>query len=55
MVLCDMCKKKFGMETTKTEFPAVCKKCNKDCTVPFEPSPGSSVLCRECFKESKGR
>jgi CxxC-x17-CxxC domain-containing protein len=28
---------------------AVCSECKKDCEVPFKPTPGKAVLCRECF------
>ncbi|MBI4134809.1 MAG: hypothetical protein HY471_01725 [Candidatus Sungbacteria bacterium] len=32
-------------------FAAVCTKCNKETTVPFQPTPGKPVYCRECFME----
>jgi CxxC-x17-CxxC domain-containing protein len=28
---------------------AVCSACGCNTTVPFKPSPGRSVLCRDCF------
>ena len=28
---------------------AICSKCGKECTVPFEPKEGKPVYCRECF------
>lgn len=28
----------------------VCSKCGKDCEVPFRPSGGRPVFCRECFQ-----
>ncbi|MEK6906521.1 MAG: CxxC-x17-CxxC domain-containing protein [Nanoarchaeota archaeon] len=28
---------------------AVCSKCKKDCEVPFKPTEGKPVYCRECF------
>jgi CxxC-x17-CxxC domain-containing protein len=28
---------------------AVCSECKKDCEVPFKPTPGKTVLCKECF------
>jgi len=33
---------------------AVCDKCKKACQVPFRPSAGKPVLCRDCFKQSGG-
>lgn len=32
-------------------FDAVCDKCHKKCQVPFKPTPGKPVYCRECFRE----
>lgn len=32
-------------------FAAVCTKCNKETTVPFQPTPGKPVYCRDCFME----
>ena len=34
---------------------AVCDKCKKECQVPFKPTPGKSVLCRDCFSKDKPR
>ena len=30
---------------------AVCTDCGKPCEVPFKPTPGKSVFCRDCFKK----
>jgi len=27
----------------------ICSKCKKECEVPFKPSDGRDVFCRECF------
>ena len=35
-------------------FDITCSKCGKADTVPFEPRDPSNVLCRDCFKASKG-
>lgn len=32
-------------------FPAKCAKCGRDCEVPFQPTEGRPVYCRECFQE----
>jgi len=31
---------------------AVCDKCGKKCEVPFKPTGGKPVYCRECFKKN---
>lgn len=33
----------------KQMYPAVCDRCGKDTTVPFEPDPEKKVYCAECF------
>ena len=38
----------------KPMFPAVCSNCGKDTTVPFQPTSGRPVLCRDCFGASRG-
>ncbi len=38
----------------KTMYPAVCSNCGKETQVPFQPTAGRPVLCRECFQASKG-
>ncbi len=30
---------------------AVCSDCGKECEVPFKPTNGKPVYCRECFKK----
>lgn len=32
---------------------AVCSDCKQDCEVPFKPTEGKPVYCRECFKNHK--
>ena len=29
---------------------AICAKCKKECEVPFKPTEGRDVFCRECFQ-----
>jgi CxxC-x17-CxxC domain-containing protein len=31
-------------------YPATCSECGKDTEVPFQPTPGKPVYCRECFQ-----
>jgi CxxC-x17-CxxC domain-containing protein len=35
----------------RQSFDAVCATCGTKTTVPFEPTPGRDVYCRECFKK----
>ena len=37
----------------KVETRTVCSHCNKETTVPFRPSQGRPVLCRECFQQNR--
>jgi len=32
---------------------AVCSDCKKDCEVPFKPTEGKPVFCRDCFPKHK--
>ena len=34
-------------------FAAVCSECGKETEVPFNPSPGKPVYCRECFQNQR--
>jgi CxxC-x17-CxxC domain-containing protein len=38
---------------TKVETRAVCSQCGKETTVPFRPSQGRPVFCRECFQQRR--
>ncbi len=35
-------------------YPAVCSNCGQETMVPFQPTSGRPVLCRDCFQASKG-
>lgn len=37
----------------KVETRTVCSQCSKETTVPFKPTQGRPVLCRECFQAKK--
>jgi CxxC-x17-CxxC domain-containing protein len=32
---------------------ATCTKCGKECEVPFKPTEGKEVLCKECFAKKR--
>jgi len=34
---------------------AVCNECKKECEVPFKPTEGKPVYCKECFAKKKPR
>jgi CxxC-x17-CxxC domain-containing protein len=38
---------------TKVETQAVCSHCGKQTTVPFRPTQGRPVLCRDCFRDRR--
>ena len=59
---CRTCKAKrvsvLGVAPDRTrlrriETRATCSQCGKDTTVPFKPTQGRPVLCRECFQRSR--
>ncbi len=35
-------------------YAATCSQCGRETEVPFPPTPGRPVLCRDCFAASKG-
>jgi len=38
---------------TRVETHAVCSQCGKATTVPFRPTQGRPILCRECFTQKR--
>ncbi len=38
----------------KTMYPAVCSSCGKETTVPFMPTSGRPIYCKDCFQAQKG-
>ena len=32
---------------------AVCAECGKECEVPFKPTEGKPVYCKECFRNKR--
>ncbi|MFH1107307.1 MAG: CxxC-x17-CxxC domain-containing protein [Candidatus Micrarchaeota archaeon] len=37
----------------KEMHKAVCSDCGKECEVPFQPTEGRPVYCRDCFQKHK--
>lgn len=55
---CKSCKSKRNL-TPKSEgyqravTTTVCSQCGKETTVPFKPTQGRPVYCRECFQQRR--
>ncbi len=32
---------------------AMCSECNNECEVPFKPTEGRAVYCRECYQSKR--
>jgi CxxC-x17-CxxC domain-containing protein len=57
---CKACKQKRSNPTAprssppgRVETPAVCSQCGKATTLPFRPTQGRPVFCRECFVQRR--
>jgi len=56
---CKACKQKNSPpkseanHSAKQETAAVCAGCGKETTLPFRPTQGRPVFCRECFGKQK--
>lgn len=42
-----------GSGYVKVETTTVCSQCGKETTVPFKPTQGRPVYCRECFQSRR--
>lgn len=43
-----------GSHGGRVETTATCFQCGRETTVPFRPTQGRPVLCRDCFQDRKG-
>lgn len=43
-----------GLSGERPLFAAVCSACGKDTQVPFKPTPGKPVYCRDCYAKRGG-
>jgi CxxC-x17-CxxC domain-containing protein len=52
---CKTCKSKRqgAAQSAKVETLTVCSQCGRETTVPFKPTQGRPVYCRECFLNRK--
>jgi len=57
---CKSCKQKRASTQggsqafVKQETTAICASCGKETTLPFRPTQGRPVYCRECFGQHRG-
>lgn len=52
---CKACKSKRqgGIAGGRSETMTTCSQCGRETTVPFRPTQGRPVFCRECFQSRK--
>ena len=52
---CKLCKAKraSGGSAVRAETRTTCSECGHETTVPFKPTQGRPVLCRECFQRKR--
>jgi len=43
-------KREFG---PRKMYKATCAECGKECEVPFKPTEGRPVYCRDCYSKKK--
>ena len=44
----------FRDDSTPREMhKAICSECGKECEVPFKPTEGKPVYCRECYRKKR--
>ena len=42
-----------GSHYSRVETRATCSQCGKETTVPFRPTQGRPIFCRECFTQKR--
>jgi CxxC-x17-CxxC domain-containing protein len=55
---CKNCKSRRGAASggsnpQRSETRTACSQCGKETTVPFKPTQGRPVYCRECFQQRR--
>jgi CxxC-x17-CxxC domain-containing protein len=50
---CKPCKSKRAAGLSRTETRTECSACSIETTVPFKPTQGRPVLCRQCFQSNR--
>jgi len=44
---------RYGQDRPREFFKTVCSDCGKECEVPFKPTEGRPVYCRDCFQKHR--
>ena len=44
----------FNSFEPRTMHKATCSECKNECEVPFKPTEGKPVFCKDCYKKKKG-
>jgi len=44
---------KGGFGGPRKMHKAVCSECGEECEVPFKPTEGKPVYCRDCFRKKR--
>ncbi len=42
-----------GRQHARVETRATCSQCGKETTIPFKPTQGRPIFCRECFVQKR--
>lgn len=42
-----------GFSGPREMHKAICSECKNECEVPFKPTEGKAVYCRDCFAKHK--
>ena len=45
----------FNRDRPREMHKVVCDECKQNCEVPFKPTKGKPVLCKECYAKKKPR
>ena len=45
----------MGSRSPQESYEAVCAECGATTTVPFKPTQGRPVYCRDCYRAHRGR
>ena len=45
--------KSQGFTGTRTMHKVTCDECKKETEVPFEPTQGKPVYCRDCYQKKR--
>jgi len=42
-----------GFDQPREMHKATCSECNNECEVPFKPTEGKPVYCRDCYRKRR--